>query len=71
MQIINPFKDMSRETKGILLMITGLIVLFNTLGIFTKLLQLLIIGGSLYLVLYGLYLSGLYHTLMRMITQKK
>lgn len=71
MQVINPFKDMSRETKGILLMLTGLVILLNTLGIFVKLLQLLIVCGSLYLVLYGFYLSGLYAYMIRMITNKQ
>ncbi len=66
MQWLNPFQDMSREVKGTLLMIGGLVILFNSLGIFAQLLKLLVIVGSIYIFLYGLHLSGYYKQIAKL-----
>jgi hypothetical protein len=70
MQWLNPFQDMSREAKGALLMIAGLVLLLNTAGIFAQLLKLLVVVGSIYIFLYGLYLSGYYKYITTMVSKK-
>ena len=71
MQWLNPFQDMSREVKGTLLMVAGLVVLLNTLGIFAQLLKLLVVAGAVYIFLYGLYLSGYYKYIANMVKKNK
>jgi hypothetical protein len=70
MQWLNPFQDMSRDAKGALLMVAGLVILFNTLGIFAQLLKVLVVLGSLYIFLYGFYLSGYYKYIQHMLNKK-
>ncbi len=53
----NPLTTLSDTAKGILLMIGGALLLFNTLGIIERGVNLIIIAGSLVMIFYGIVMS--------------
>jgi uncharacterized membrane protein len=57
---------MSPMVRGIILMSLGLILLLNTLGIVEKAFTAILIVVSIYLMVYGFYISNLYPMIREM-----
>ena len=56
--MMNVFNSLSERNKGFILMFTGAILLFHTLGILQGGTNIIIIGGSLYMIYLGFVKSG-------------
>ena len=56
---------------GLLIMGAGILLLLYTLGIMEQAFTILLAAGSVYLILYGFYKSGLYTLAKKLITKKK
>ena len=65
------FPNLSDMMKGILLMAGGIILLFNTLGIANETLNTIVLLGAIGMIILGLYISGLYQKLYKLLTQEK
>lgn len=66
----NMLTNLSNTTKGILLILTGSILLLNTLGIMEKSLDTVIIIASLAMIGAGIFTSGAHQKLYALITKK-
>ncbi len=65
------FLNLSDITKGILFMVGGIILLFNTLGIANETLNTIVLLGAIGMIILGLYISGLYQKMYKLLTQEK
>jgi hypothetical protein len=52
----------AKTLRGTLIMIAGITLLFHTLGLIEQSLSFLLALAALSLIIYGFYISGLYHT---------
>ncbi len=58
MRFLNRLSD---RTKGIILIVGGVLLVFNVLGITTEIIRMLVLLGSIGLVVLGIYLAN-FHT---------
>lgn len=65
------FMKLSNMVKGILLIVGGVIVLLNTLGIATATLNTLVLLGAIGMIVLGIYLSGAYQKMYALLTEEK
>jgi hypothetical protein len=65
------FKDLSDTIKGVLFIIAGLILLLHTLGIIQRGLDILIIGLSIYMIIYGFIKANYHQKIILLIKGKK
>ena len=63
-------KNLTKEQKGIILMLVGLILMLFSLGVLEKLLSYVIIAGSIAMIAYGFVLSGYGKKIMQLIKKK-
>lgn len=61
------FRDLSPFYRGLLMICIGAILLLHTLGILERGFGIIIILTSLYLILQGLIISGLYEKFQKLI----
>lgn len=66
----NPLNHISDNAKGILLMVGGALLLFNTLGIMERGLNLLIIVGAITMIVVGGMLSKVYEKIHSVLKKK-
>ena len=64
------FIYLSDTAKGLLIMLAGTILLLNTLGITARVIHLLIICCSVFMIFYGFVKSGLYNSILDKIKNK-
>jgi|GEM_PF-2400337 len=64
-------KDMSRGTKGFLLMVTGAVLLLNTLGIIKQGLSSIIIIGSVIMLVVGFMMIDGHTKIQKLLSGKK
>ncbi len=63
--------NLSDMTKGILLIVAGVILLFNTLGIAHGTLNTIVLLGAIGMILIGIYMSNAYQKIAQLITKEK
>jgi hypothetical protein len=54
------FDAIPHQIKGIVIMVIGILLLLNSLGIIEKGLNALVIAAAILLILYGFVVSGFY-----------
>ena len=59
------FVNLTQRQKGILMIATGCILLFHTMGILEKLLGYLIVTASLALIGFGFYIADFMSLIMK------
>ena len=69
--MFNLFERLSEIQKGTLLIVSGLILLFHTLGIIETGLNYIIIFGSLFMIVYGLVLVNVHKKIMALIKKEQ
>lgn len=62
--------NLSDLTKGIVLIVAGVILLFNTLGIAHETLNTIVLLGAICMILIGIYLSNAYQKMYQLITKQ-
>ena len=65
------FNGLSDVIKGNLLILAGLVLLLNTLGLTIKAIYFLMLFGSICMIIYGFIQAGYYHKIIGMIKGKK
>ncbi|HRN78553.1 MAG TPA: hypothetical protein PLU71_04890 [Candidatus Dependentiae bacterium] len=65
MNILNPFETLSTQHKGFVLAIAGLVLLLDRYGVPIPFFNSIVIVGSLYMIGYGIYMSGIYKRLLK------
>jgi len=63
--------DLSKEVRGVLLIIFGSILLLHTLNILQKWLTWILIFISLAMIIYGIIQSGLWDKTYKMVQKKE
>jgi len=58
--ILNPFEQLSDQHKGIIIAVAGLALLLDRIGIPIPFFNSIVQVGALYMIGYGIYLSGYY-----------
>ena len=64
------YNQLSNNTKGIITMAIGVVLLLHTLGVFTSLLSWVLVVGSLILIAAGFMQSDFYPQVMKQIEKK-
>ena len=64
------FHDWSDVVKGNLLMLAGIILLLNALGVTMRVIFYLTIAGSILMIIYGFVQAGYYRKIMDMFKGK-
>lgn len=67
----NFFHSLSDTVKGNLLILAGIVLLLNALGVTLKLIYVLTLIGSICMIVYGFVQAGYYHTIIEMIKGKR
>lgn len=67
--MVNRIQNLDPFYKGILMILTGSILLLHTIGFLERGLGLLIAGTSMYLIVQGMRLSGLYTKLQELLSK--
>lgn len=67
----NFFHNLSDVLKGNLLILAGIVLLLNTLGVTMKALYVLTLCGSIFMIVYGFVQAGYYHKIMGIIKGKR
>jgi arginine exporter protein ArgO len=62
--------NLSDTIKGNLLIIAGIILLLHTLGITMKIIYILTLVGSIFMIIYGFVQAGYYERIVNMIRKK-
>lgn len=68
MRFLNRLSD---RTKGIILIVGGVLLVFNVLGITTEIIRMLVLLGSIGLVVLGVYLANFHTLISRLFKQWK
>ncbi len=63
--------ELTTSTKGILLIIAGIIILFNSLGFVTELLHSIVLFGSIAMIILGILMSNVHRWLFSLISGEK
>lgn len=66
----NVLHNLSDTIKGNLLILAGIVLLLNTLGVTMKIIYILTLCGSIFLIIYGFIQAGYYAKIMNMIKRK-
>ena len=66
MKLIN----FSPTIKGILLIITGAIILFDALGFATELLHNIVLFGSIAMIILGIFMSNIHRKIISLMSKK-
>ena len=56
--------------KGIICIVAGFILLFDTLGIATEILHTIVLLGAIGLILWGIYLSDIHMMIYRLLSKE-
>ncbi len=67
---MNLLPHLSDTIKGLLLLLAGFILLFDTLGIAPQILHTIVLFGSIGMIVYGIYLANLHMRLYKLLTKK-
>jgi hypothetical protein len=67
----NLFENIPHTVKGTALMIAGLLLLLHTLGVLTSWIYYFLIGGSIFMIVYGFFLAGLPHKIECLISKQE
>ncbi len=65
------FLNLSDMMKGILFIIGGVILLFNTLGIASETLNTIVLVGAIGMILLGIYISNAHQKVYALLIQEK
>ena len=65
------FARVPNIVKGIILVIIGLTILFDALGIATELLHTIVLIGSIIIIIFGLYMMNFHHLLYALFGKKE
>lgn len=63
--------NMSNTIKGNVLIISGIVLLLNALGVTLKVITLLTIVAAVFMITYGFVQAGYYHMIMEKIRGNK
>jgi hypothetical protein len=66
----NFLENLSDTIKGNLLILGGIILLLNTLGVTIKIIYILTLCGAIFMIIYGFLQAGYYTKIMSMIKGK-
>lgn len=64
------FHNLPDIVKGILLIVGGFILLFDTLGIATEILHTIVLLGAIAMILFGIYLSNAHMMIYKLLTKE-
>lgn len=67
---MNFFHSLSDTVKGNLLILAGIVLLLNALGITLKVIGYLTLIVSIFMIVYGFIQAGYYAKIMELITKK-
>lgn len=62
---------LSDSIKGLLLIVGGCIILFDTLGFTTQLLHSIVLFGAIFMIIIGAFMVDIHKKVYRLLTKKK
>ncbi len=64
------FNRIPNNVKGFFFIISGFIVLFNTIGLSTQIMRTMIVIGSIGAIVFGIYIANIHTYIYKLLTQK-
>ena len=64
-------RNLSDTMKGILILVGGIILLFNTLGIASETLDTVVLIGAIGMILLGIYISNAHQKIYMLLVKEK